>query len=419
MLRFFVKAIIVLAILGTIGGVSYGPATRYWKERNKPKWETAKVVRGDAVRTINTTGRVKPVLSISVGTFVSGPITKLHVEFNDEVKKGQLLAEIDPRLYEANVARDEATLATREADVFRVQAQLQQARNNKARGELLRKKNEDYLSDREMDALTFECDALEAQLNVAKAAVLQAQASLENSAANLEYTLIKSPDDGIVIDRKIDPGQTLAAQFQTPELFIIAPDLRAEVHVFASVDEQDIGLIQKAQDEGRPVTFTVDAYPEDLFEGRIQQIRVSSVELQNVITYPVVVSAANPELKLLPGMTASVSFEVDSESDVLKVPISALRFIPEDEKYVREEDRDLLDGSRWKSTEEESNETVLSASEKAEAQRKKNERHVWVNDGEFLRAVPITTGISDSKYSVLLTGDLEEGEELVKNRVLK
>jgi HlyD family secretion protein len=416
MLRFFVKLAIFLAVVGILGGVSYGPAMKYWRLRNKPKWQTVTVVRGDAIRTINTTGRVKPVLSISVGSFVSGPITELHVDFNAEVEKGQLLAEVDPRLFKANVARDEATLATREAEVNRVKAQLQQAINNKERGQLLRQKNEDYLSDREMDALRFECEALEAQLKLAEAAVQQAKANLENSAANLEYTLIKSPEDGVVIDRKIDPGQTLAAAFQTPELFVIAPDLREEVHIFASVDEQDIGLIQRAKDEGRPVTFTVDAYPEDLFEGTIQQIRVSSVEVQNVVTYPVVVSASNPDLKLLPGMTASVSFEVDSAMNVLKVPTSALRFMPEDEKYVREEDRDLLDGSRWKSTNESANETILSAEEKAEAQRKKNERHVWMDDGENLRAVPIVTGISDSKYMVLVSGDLKEGDELVENR---
>ena len=149
------------------------------------------------------------------------------------------------------------------------------------------------------------------------------------SEANLDYTEIRSPVDGIVIDRKIDPGQTVAATFQTPELFIVAPDMRKEMHVFASVDEADIGLIRDAQESGQPVRFTVDAYPDDLFEGKIFQIRKSSTTTQNVVTYPVVVSAPNPDLKLLPGMTASISFQVARDAtNVLRIPNAALRFYP-------------------------------------------------------------------------------------------
>jgi HlyD family secretion protein len=413
MLKFFVKAFIVLAIVGTVGGFSYGPAMHYWRERNKPKWETAKVTRGDAFQMVNSTGTVRPVLSVSVGSFVSGPIVDLNVDFNDEVKAGFVMAKIDPRLFEANVARDKASLATREADVIRVTAQLQQARNNKLRGEKLREKNEDFLSDRDMDALRFDCEALEAQLEVSKASVLQSLAVLENSLANLEYTEIKAPVDGVVIDRKIDPGQTLAAQFQTPELFIVAPDLEKKVHVFATVDETDIGLIFKAQKEKRPVTFTVQAYPEELFSGEIEQIRVSSSDLQNVVTYPVIVAASNAERKLLPGMTATISFEVDSQTDVIKIPYSAIRFYPQDIKYVRPEDHHLLDGSRWKSTTEIENEGESTAAEKTEAQREKNRRHVWVQDGGLLKAVEVVIGLEASKYVVMVSGDLKEGDELV------
>lgn len=407
------KLLIVFVLLGGIGAAAYGPAVEYWKQRNKPEWETAELTRGNAIRTITSTGTVRPVLSVSVGSFVSGPIVKLDVNFNDEVKAGDILAEVDPRLFAASVARDEATLATRKADLLRVQAQLQQAKNNKMRGEMLRKRNEDYLSDREMDALRFECEALEAQVDVAKAGILQAEAQLETSQANLEYTVIRAPVDGVVIDRKIDPGQTLAAQFQTPELFVVAPDLREKMHVFASVDEADIGLIQRAQGEERPVTFTVDAYPEDLFVGKIEQVRVSSVDVQNVITYPVVVAVANPERKLLPGMTASITFEVDSVKDVVKIPNAALRFYPENIAYVREEDRTLLDGSRWKSTEEAEDEGELTAAEKAEAQRNKNSRHIWVQEGDMLRAVEITTGIVENRWTVLASGDLKEGDQVV------
>ncbi len=419
MLRFFVKLTIFFASMGGLAWGAYGPVRDYIKQRNQPVWETAKVVRGNAVREINSSGTVRPVLRVSVGSFVSGPIVELKVDFNDEVKEGQILAMVDPRLFEANVARDEATLATRDAEVNRVQAQLQQARNNLLRGEKLRAKNKDFLSDREMDALTFDCQALEAQLVLSKAGVMQAKASLENSVANLEYCEIRSPVNGVVIDRKIDPGQTLAAQFQTPELFVVSPDLREKVHVFASVDEADIGLIKQAKEEARPVTFTVSGYPEDLFVGLIEQVRYSSEEVQNVVTYPVIVAAANPDLKLLPGMTASISFEVDSESDVLKIPSAAIRFLPTDINQVRPEDRQLLDGSNWKTTSEVDEEIMLTAREKAEVQRNKNKRHVWVKDGEFLRAVEIETGLRESKYDVLVVGDLKEGDELVTAQAKK
>ena len=199
-----------------------------------------------------------------------------------------------------------------------IEAELIQANNSYERGQKLYTKSVGFLSDSEMDALVFEVKSLEAQLKVAHAMIQQAEASLENSRANLNYCEITAPVDGVIIDRKIDPGQTLAASFQTPELFIVAPDLRDKVHVFASVDEADIGLVQKAQAESRPVTFTVDAHPDELFSGEIEQIRVSSVANQNVVTYPVVIVTSNPDLKLLPGMTASISFEVDSISDVPK-----------------------------------------------------------------------------------------------------
>src|SRR5205085_6730669 len=171
----------------------------------------------------------------------------------------------------------------------------------------------------------------------------QARASLDTAEANLNYTRIISPVDGVIIDRKVDPGQTVAASFQVPEMFVVAPDMRKEMRVFASVDEADIGLIREAQQTGQPARFTVDAYPDDLFSGTIFQIRQNSTTNQNVVTYPVVVSAPNPDLKLLPGMTASISFQIAESKDAVRVPNAALRFFP-DKAQVREEDRKLLEG---------------------------------------------------------------------------
>lgn len=413
-MKTFVKLFLAVGLTAAGAAAAYRPLRQYLRDRNRVQWDTSEVTRGDAVRFVISTGTIKPVLSVSVGSFVSGPIVELSVDFNDEVKKGDLLAKVDPRLFIANVQRDEAVLATREAEVQRVEAQLQQALNNYQRGERLREKNQDFLSDREMDVLVFEVKSLQAQRKLAKASVQQAIASLDNSQANLEYTAITSPVDGVVIDRKIDPGQTLAAQFQTPELFIVAPDLREKVHVFASVDEADIGLIQQARKDCRPVTFTVDAHPNELFVGEIEQIRFSSVTTENVVTYPVVIAAKNQDLKLLPGMTASISFEVDSKTDILKLPNAALWFYPEKLDYVRAEDRPLVDGSRWAQTNGESPEDVeLTAEQKIESRRESNKRHVWVVDGEQLRAVEVYTGLTDNQTTEMVSGDLKVNDALV------
>ena len=282
-------------------------------------------------------------MSVHIGSFVSGPILELFVDFNDEVKADQVLARIDPRIYIASKERDEAALGARQGDVARVQAELQRARNDEKRSVALKAENEDFISQAELDQFRFSRMSLEAQLLIAEASVKQAAATLSNSILNLGYTEIKSPVDGIVIDKKIESGQTLAAQFQAPELFIIAPKMREEMHIFASIDEADIGLIRDAKDSSQPVFFSVDAYPERVFSGAtIQQIRLSSTTNQNVVTYPVVVSTTNSDLKLLPGMTANLTFQISELKDVLKVPNAALRYFPE-KTVVCDEDQKLLE----------------------------------------------------------------------------
>jgi len=419
-MRTLLKLFVVLLILGGIGAAVYWPAMKYWKQRNRPQWRTDQVVRGDILAVVNATGQVKPVLSVQVGAFVSGPIVGDLAKFNQEVKEGDVLASIDPRIYQASVDQDKATLKIREAEVKRVQALLEQARNDEKRGLALRAKNENFLSDAEADQLKFNRLSLEAQLEVAEASVEQANASLANSNANLGYTKITSPDDGIVIDRKIDPGQTLASSFQTPQLFVVAPRMREKMHVHALIDEADIGFIRDAQRRGLTVEFTVDAYLDDLFQGTIEEIRYSSTSTQNVVTYPVLVAAANPDLKLLPGMTASLSFRVDERKEVLRVPNAALRFFP-DQQFVREADRKLLEGVGGDSDKEKEKPTEqrISANERAEARRRRTKRHLWVEDGEFLKAVPVEVGLSDSRYTELLSGDVKEGQSLVTGLKMK
>jgi HlyD family secretion protein len=405
------RLIIAAAILGLFGWAASGPAASYFKERNKIAYREAKVVRRTIASVVNSSGEVKPVLSVVIGSFVSGPINKLHVDFNEQVTKGQLLAEIDPKIYLAAVEGSEAAQVTRVADVVRVQALLQQAINDERRSIALRKENRDFISQAEIDRFHFNRLQLEAQLRVANAAVQQADAALNNARANLGYTKITSPVDGIIIKRNIDPGQTVAAQFQTPELFTVAPEMDKKMHVFASVDEADIGLIRRAKDEGRPVEFTVDAYPEDLFTGQIEQIRFSSSVTQNVVTYPVVVAAPNPELKLLPGMTADLSFQIEKKDDVLCVPNAALRYYPEAEQ-VRDADRKILEGAEEEAREEEET-AELSAKQLTEAGAKRNRRHVWALEGDKLRAIPVVMGVSDNRFTEIKSGELAEGQQLV------
>ncbi len=412
-MKALIRPTAVLVAVGLVVAAATRPVASYWKERSRVHYREAEVSRGRIVAVVNSTGTVKPVRSVLVGSFVSGPIKSIPVDFNDEVKQGDLLAKIDPRIYEAAVARDKAALDNAVAAVERAKALLQQARNDEARSKALRAENRNFIADSEMDQFKFRRLSLEAELILAEAAVKQARANLDTSQANLSYTDIVSPVDGVIIDRKIDPGQTVAASFQTPELFVVAPDMRKEMRVFASVDEADIGQIRQAQQTGQPVRFTVDAYPDDLFEGRIFQIRKNSTTTQNVVTYPVVVSAPNPDLKLLPGMTASISFQVGEKAGVLRIPNAALRFYPQREQ-VRPEDRKLLESAGPSPGEtQDQPELAVSAEEKAETRRRRSRRHVWVVDGDFLRAVEVTTGISDSKYTELVGDDLEDGQKLV------
>lgn len=405
-----------LVILGMLGGIGYAaavPGMAWWKERSKPRYLTAKVSRGAIEAAVNSTGTVKPVRTVLVGAFVSGPLARVNVDFNSRVKKDQVLAQIDDKLLKAAFERDQAAVASQEAEYNRVNALLKQAKNNKDRATRLTKINKDYLSETEMDQFHFNHQSLEAQLNLASASIAQAKAAMKNSEANLNYTKIISPVDGIVIERKVDPGQTVAASFQTPELFTIAPEMEQRMHIHASVDEADIGMIRAAQERKQPIHFTVDAYPNDLFEGFIPPntgIRRNGTTNQNVVTYPVIVEAPNPELKLMPGMTANISFLVETKDNVLRVPSSALRFTPLPAQ-VHPDDKELLTAAPERQAQDSG--AKISASQKAALAKGRTKRVVWYQDGEWLRGVRVTLGLIDSQFAELLEGDLKEGQELV------
>jgi HlyD family secretion protein len=422
---------IVILIVGSLGWAGQHFGQRWLAERNRPRFKTAKLETGDLRLTVNASGEINPVLKVKIGSFVSGPILKLHVDYNAEVKAGDLLAEIDPRIYDAAVDREQASLQTRMAEVDRVKAELQRAKNDEQRANALKAENEDFISQTELDQYRFTRMGLEAQLKVAEAGVQQARASLENAEANVEYTRITAPVDGVVIDRKIDPGQTLAAQFQTPELFVIAPGMKDKMHIQASVDEADIGLIKQAQAAGRPVFFSVDAYPDEVFrDGSIEQIRLSPIVNQQVVTYPVIVATPN------------LTFLVAELKDVLKIPNAALRYYP-DKVHVREADQKYLEMTLASAPDEDDDSATSSleppVDEAAAAAVAATKRIVWVQETTAdvkaaagtptlatandpmeapqptgrLKAVEIMVGDSDYRFTRVLGGDLKSGDEIV------
>jgi HlyD family secretion protein len=400
-----------LLILVILVGVAAGAAVQvrsWWQQHSVPKYLTAEVSRGRVETVVNSTGTVKPVLSVSVGAFTSGPIAKVFVDFNSVVKKDQVLAIIDPKLFQAAVDRDRAALDSQKADLGRVHALLHQAQNNEKRARQLRAINKDYLADTDLDQYYFTRLTYEAQVKLGEASIKQAEANLKYSEANLVYTKILAPVDGIVIERKVDPGQTVVASYQTPELFTIAPEMEKHMYVFASVDEADIGQLRAAQERGQTVKFTVDAYPGDLFEGKIAQIRKNSTTTQNVVTYPVVIEAPNPKLKLLPGMTANITFPIEGKETVLRVPGAALRFVPPADQ-VRPEDRHYIESLPTGTVD---SGTKRSANEKADLARKRHHRIVWIQ-GQQLQAVPLTLGLIDNQFAEIVSGELSDGQLVV------
>jgi HlyD family secretion protein len=419
-MKTFVVWIVVLAGVVGLSVAAYDPLLNYWKSRNAPQWRTALVAQGRIVAVVNASGTIKPVRSLTIGSFVSGPIdpTVPIAEFNQEVKAGDLLCKIDPRIHAANLQRDIANLESSRAELDRAKAQLEQAERDLNRVTKLRERDKTFIAETELDKYHYSVLTYKAQVGVAAASVKVAQSQVDNSETQLKYCEILAPESGTIIDRKIDPGQMLAAQFQTPELFVIAPNLRERVDVHASVDEADIGLIRRAQQQNLPATFTVDAYTDELFQGTIQEVRMNSTTTQNVVTYPVIVAATNPDLKLLPGMTANISFQVGDRADVVKIPNSALRFYP-NATYVRQADLPLVEGQQERTDDQQAtqSEQSTSAQERSELRRERNRRHVWIAENGLLRAVEIVTGLSDSRFTEMLEGDMKPGDTLVTGQL--
>lgn len=286
-------------------------------------YRTAPVERGEIRTAISATGALSAITTVDVGTQVSGTLQSVDVDYNDVVKKGQIIAHIEPSTFQARVNQAAATLASARASVEVAQATARNAEADYRRKSDLAARQ--LVSRTDVDQALAARDQARAQIVSAKAQVQQQSAALESARLDLEKTVIRSPVDGVVLQRAVEPGQTVAASLQTPVLFKIAGDLR-QMEIVLTIDESDIGQVRV----GQPVRFTVDAFPDRSFPGRVSQVRLAATNTANVITYPVVVQLENSDLTLLPGMTANAEIEINRRNDVLSVPNAALRFRPAD-----------------------------------------------------------------------------------------
>jgi HlyD family secretion protein len=344
-----------------------------------PSYRTEPVSRGDIQQTVTATGTVNAVTTVLVGTQVSGTIKNLYADFNSRVTKGQLIALIDPEMLEAQVAQSRA-------NVEKADATYRDADRTLKRNRELFAKNLIPRSD--LDTAEMNSDSAKAQLE-------QAKAALKVSDTNLRYTRILSPVDGVVISRNVDIGQTVAASFQTPTLFTIAQDL-TKMQIDTNIAESDIGVVKV----GQAVEFTVDAYPDTTFKGKVWQKRQAPITVQNVVTYDVVIQVDNRDLKLMPGMTANVSIIITTQRDVLRITNAAMRF--------RFSERPAGAASA----------PNAAAKTDAAAPEKKGPA-VWVLENGKPRRVGIEPGISDGNYTEIVSGDLKEGQAIIVEALRK
>lgn len=300
-------------------------AAVYWLARTREapvKYVTAAADRGDVSEVVGATGTLQAVLTVQVGSQVSGTIQDMYVDFNSRVEKGQVIARLDPSLFEARLGQAKANATAARANAERARTALEDARLKNERAKQLAKEQLLPQSDLETAQTTF--DAAGASVKAADAAVTQAVASVNQAQVDLNHTIIRAPISGVVISRSVDVGQTVAASLQAPTLFVIANDL-SRMQVLASVDEADVGRIKTGQE----VTFRVDSFPDRTFRGRVEQVRLQPTVAQNVVTYSAMISVDNPGQILMPGMTATVSVVSQERDDVVRVPAAALRFRPE------------------------------------------------------------------------------------------
>lgn len=406
------KFLLILGITILIGAIVF-----YFfihKRNPEPKFRTAKVERGDIILRVSATGTLNALTTVQVGTQVSGIIAELYADYNSVVKKGDIIAKLDDTFLKAQVAEADANL-------YKAKVTLKEAERNYNRSKELF--SQGFISEAELNQA-------EATYESAKATVRQMEATLERARTNLQYATIRAPIDGIVISRNVDRGQTVAASLQAPTLFTIAQDLK-QMSLEASIDEADIGKIK----EDQFATFTVDSFPEERFIGRVSQIRLEPVTVQNVVTYTVIIDVPNPELKLKPGMTANVSILIDRRRDVIRIPASALQFRPNPddisplakkaEEKTETSSQEVQGGQRERRAFNPGGErrgffSGIGGGMNPEFFRRMRERaqteeatvYILGADKKLI-PVKIKKGLSDGTFVEVVSGDLREGQEVV------
>jgi HlyD family secretion protein len=389
------------------GGYAYMRHQQALKSQ-APNYETVSVDRGPLVAKITATGTLSALVTVQVGSQVSGRLQDILVDFNAPVKKGQIIARIDPQLFRAAIEQAQANSVAAKANQVRAEVQSVQSDRQYQRIKALAEQK--LVSPSDADTAQAQADADRANVEAAKAAVQQTSAALHQAQVNLDYTTIVSPINGVVISRNVDVGQTVAASLQAPTLFVIAEDLR-KMQVDASVSEADVGKLQPGMD----AVFTVDAFPGDKFHGSIRQIRNAAQTLQNVVTYDAVIDVQNPDLRLRPGMTASVTFVYAERGDALRVPNAALRFRPAPDVIARM--RGQKDGAQKRPGGAMGTGMGQQATGQHGPQRgakdDPTQRTVWVVRGATADPVLVHTGVSDGTLTEVLEGKVAAGDKLV------
>ena len=360
--RYLIPVVIVIIIV---------LAFVFYKKANAPlKYRTAPISRSTITQVVEASGTINPVKTVNIGSQVSGLISAIYVDYNSQVKKGQLLAEIDTSLFEAQLQQSVANIANAKANLKKINAIMANDEKTYNRYKNLYARNFIAKSELDLAESTYFSDV--AQAEAAKAQIMQAEASYKTASANMRYTKIISPVDGTVVSRAVDVGQTVAASFQTPTLFMVAQDL-TKMQIETNVSEGDIGKVKVGQE----AFYTLDGYQDSVFEGRVTQVRISPTTVSNVVTYTVIVEVNNEEGKLIPGMTANVSIITNKKENILTVPNAALKFTP------------VTDG------------------------RKYNSQGIWIMQNGKPRRVNIETGVSDETNTEIISKDLKGDETVI------
>jgi len=424
------KKIILIAVIVvtvTVTGIVLGLTVFNRNNGNNEKYKKEAVDRGNIEALVVTTGTLNPVTIVDVGSQVSGELEKIYVDFNSQVKEGQVIAQLEQSQFLSRVNQDKANYQSAVASLEKAKVTYDNLQKKYERALSLFEK--DLMSFEEKETIETNYYGAKADIQSAEARLEQAKSQLETSKVNLTYTIIKSPIDGVVINRNVNVGQTVAASFQAPVLFQIANDL-SKMQVECSVDEADIGKVKEEQ----KVRFTVDAFPDENFNGVVKQVRYSPEVVQNVVTYTTIVDVENPEMKLRPGMTATVSIVTGEARNALRVPNAALRFTP---NLSQEEMRDLFMSMRGnRSSGEEGSGQERQPRQKEDSQgsqrsstgqrqfgmrgsgmsgnQMRDFARVWIEDENGqLKLVFIRKGVTDNSFTEIVSGNLKEGQLVI------